>query len=403
MISLSTASLYFAAFLILGPLLLRNNSKYRKYIFLVMNLAVFLVAQTSIVQVVVTALWILVPYAIVNIRFEEDTFLYRKWKSILIFLMVLVFSYLMKYDILFDKLKIPYAFVWKILGLSYFLFREIDFIMQSDYLRETGVEINLVDYLNFILCFYTLLAGPITRYEIFKEDFSKKVNPLEKSEIISLLNRAVNGYFKVYVISAFLSFYAKIWFEGLADHSGVITTAGAYLIFALLNSWYIYFNFSGYCDIVVAFAALSGLSVQENFKQPYLARSVVEFWNRHHITLSEWIRDYIFSPLFKALLSGPCENNAKLGQYIALFITFTVAGIWHGTDLNYLAYGLLQGLGIVVATIWKDNRKKLLGKEKNKAYEKNQVAIWVGRAVTWTYISLTFGFVGYDLMGVILH
>lgn len=402
MISLSTASLYFAAFMILGPLLLRNNSKYRKYIFLIMNLAVFLAAQTCIMQILVSVLWILIPYAVVKLKIKEGSFWHNKWRGLLIVFILAVFAYLMKYDVIFEILHIPYAFVWKILGLSYFLFREIDFIMQSDYLQEMNIETGLVDYLNFILCFYTLLAGPITRYEMFKEDFSREVVPLTYKEILTNLNRAANGYIKVYVISSVLAYYARFWFDGLTGHSNIFTTGAAYFVFALLNGWYIYFNFSGYCDIVVAFAALSGFTLQENFKQPYLARSVVEFWNRHHITLSEWIRDYIFSPFFKVLISGPCEKNVKLGQYISLFVTFTIAGIWHGTDLNYLAYGLLQGFGIVVASVWKDNRKKLLGKERNKLYEKNKLAIWAGRAVTWTYICLTFGFVGYDLMGVIL-
>jgi len=322
-------------------------------------------------------------------------------KGVLILLMVVLFCYLMKYDIIFDSLHIPYAFAWKILGLSYLLFREIDFIMQYEYLREEGVRLSLVDYLNYLLSFYTLLAGPILRYEEFVTDFHEEKQPLCKDEIISGLNRIATGYIKVYVISGILSYYATMWFDGLGNHGSVLTTALAFVIFAYLNGWYIYFNFSGYCDIVIAFASLAGLKVHENFNQPYLARSVVEFWNRHHITLSEWIRDYIYSPLFKKLISGPCEKNIKLGQYIALFLTFTIAGVWHGTDANYLIYGLFQGLGIVVATAWKANRKKLLGKERNKAYEKSSVAIWTGRCVTWMYICLTFSFVGYDVAGLI--
>lgn len=405
MVTLSTASLFFAAVMALAPFVLRNNYKHRNIIFLVINLIVYISAQTEVLQLVISALWVLIPYAGINLmqRISEEKRERYKLKSLLILMMTVVFCYLMKYDIIFETLNIPYAFAWKILGLSYLLFRQIDFIMQYEYLREENVRITFVDYLNYLLSFYTLLAGPILRYELFVTDFYEEKQALSKDEIISGLNRIATGYIKVYVISGILGFYAKMWFEGLGTHGSIVTTAAAFVIFAYLNGWYIYFNFSGYCDIVIAFASLSGLTVQENFNRPYLARSVVEFWNRHHITLSEWIRDYIYSPLFKKLISGPCEKNIKLGQYIALFLTFTIAGVWHGTDANYLIYGLFQGLGIVVATAWKANRKKLLGKERNKAYEKNTIAIWAGRFVTWMYICLTFSFVGYDVAGLIFR
>jgi len=404
MIALSTDSLFFAVLLVLAPLLLRNNKPFRRYIFLALNVIVFAVSMTSLLQAAVAAAWLLAPYFYIKYSSKLDAAKREQLhlNGIMIGFMLVVFVYLQHYNFVLalvpERLQTPF----RILGLSYFLFREIDFIMQYDYLKEEKIRLSLVDYLNYNLGFYCLLAGPILRYEEFVTDFYTEKEPLSGSEIYKQLNRAVNGYLKVYVVSAILSYYAGHWFAGLGTHSGVITTAGAFIIFALLNGWYIYFNFSGYCDIVIAFANLAGITVHENFNQPYLARSVVEFWNRHHITLSEWIRDYIFSPLFKMLISGPCEKNMKLGQYIALFITFTMAGVWHGTDMNYLIYGLFQGLGIVVATIWKENRKKLLGKEKNKAYEKSIVATWCGRFVTWMYICCTFAFVGYDLTGMIM-
>lgn len=387
MIALSTDSLFFIILLLLAPFLLRHNKPYRRYIFLAINIAVFILSMKNILQFLIAVLWIGLPYFLMK-------YLKQPKKPVIICVMLAVFVYLQQYN--FVKWPLPF----KILGLSYFLFREIDFIMQYEYLTEAEVKISFTDYLNYVLSFYTLLAGPILRYEEFVTDFYEPVQTLDKETVYKYLNRAVNGYVKVYVISAILSFWAGYFFDGLRSHSGVITTAGAFLIYAFLNGWFIYFNFSGYCDIVIAFAKLSGLSVHENFNMPFLARSVVEFWNRHHITLSEWIRDYIFSPLFKTLISGPCEKNIKAGQYIALFLTFTIAGIWHGTDMNYLIYGLFQGLGIVVATAFKENRKKLLGKERNKAYEKSQLMTWAGRCVTWTYICCTFAFVGHDLVGM---
>lgn len=403
MVTLSTASLYFTVFLVLGAFLLRNNHPARAYIFLIMNLAVYIAGAICLGQLVTALVWIAVPYLAMTLygRLSKTSRIQKYYKTVLITVMVIMFSYLMKYDVIFEGLHIPYLFAWKLLGLSYFLFRQIDFIMQYEYLKEENVRVTVVDYLNYCLSFYTLLAGPILRYEEFVSDFYSEITPCVGGEFVKAINRAVNGYLKVYVVSGVLAHYAGVVFAGMHNHSGVLTTVLAFVVFAFLNGWYIYFNFSGYCDIIIAFAKVAGLSVHENFNQPYLSRSVVEFWNRHHITLSEWIRDYIFSPLFKMLISGPCANNAKMGQYIALFVTFTIAGIWHGTDANYLIYGLFQGLGIVVATAFKDKRKKLLGKERNKAYEKNIIAITAGRCVTWMYICLTFSFVGYDVVGMI--
>lgn len=393
MFELSVGSLYFVLFLVLGPVLLRNQWKYRNILFLVLNLMVYAGGLKAPMQLVVAALWTLIPYFVMKYK--------KSFKVPAMVLMVLLFTYFMQYDFIYQNLHIPYIFVWKLLGLSYFLFRQIDYMMQYEYLEEMEVRISLVDYLNYLLSFWTLLAGPIQRYEDFVTDFYTPQEALDRQEIMHCLNRALNGYLKVFVVSSIVSYYAQFWFDGLKNHGSFLKAAVAFAIFAFLNGWYIYFNFSGYCDIVIAFAGLAGFTVPENFNRPYLSRSVVEFWNRHHITLSEWIRDYIYSPLFKKLISGPFEKHVKGGQYLALFLTFTIAGVWHGTNLNYLVYGLFQGLGIVVATIYRAKMKKQLGKVRWKAYENNQVIKWVEICCTWMYICLTFSFVGYDVIGLL--
>lgn len=394
MFDLSVGSWVFVAFMLMGPLFLRNNFKYRNLVFLCINLFLYIGSIKSTQQLLVAGIWIVLPFFLVKLG--------EKWKAPVIILMVACFAYLMQYDGIFQTLHIPYIFVFRILGLSYFLFRQIDFIMQYEYLREAGVRITFVDYLNYLLSFWTLLAGPILRYEDFVTDFYTEKEPLTKQEVFSCLNRALNGYLKVFVVSAIVMFYAKYWFDGLGNHGGsVIKIIGAYLIFAFLNGWYIYFNFSGYCDVVISLAKLSGFTVKENFNQPYLSRSVVEFWNRHHITLSEWIRDYVYSPLFKRLISGPCQKNIRLGQYLALILNFTIAGIWHGTTLNYLAYGILTGVGIVVSMLYQQILKKKLGKQGWKKYQANFFVKCMEICATWMYICITFSFVGFDVIGLL--
>lgn len=400
---LSTKSLYFVFLLVLAPFVLRYRSKYRRYVFLAINVITIVLASKMCLRLVVTAVWVLVPYF--ASMFLADK---KKARPIIITLLVAIFAYLAKYDFLFEALHIPYVFAFRILGLSYFLFREIDYFLQYPYLKEQGYDLNITDYLNYVLNFYTLLAGPILRYKEFVDDFNNTSDgngyiSLGKEELFKDLNRVINGYVKVYVISSILDHYAHYWFDGIGLHSSRVYDVAAFCIFAFLNCWFIYFNFSGYCDIVIGAARLSGLTVHENFNKPYMARSVVEFWNRHHITLSEWIRDYIFTPLYKWFLSGSLKKKAVAAQAIALFVTFVVAGIWHGTTIDYLMYGLFQGLGIVVATLWKAKRKKLLGKEKNKKYENSLAVATCMRIVTWGYICLTFTFTGYPVMSLFMR
>lgn len=393
MFELSIGSGIFVLFLVMAPFLLRNNFKYRNYVFLMINLVLYTLGIKYWQQLLVALVWILVPFFLIKLG--------EKFKIPAILLMLICFAYLMKYDWIFGMLHIPYAFVFKILGLSYFLFRQIDYMMQYEYLKETGIRTSVIDYVNYLLSFFTLLAGPILRYEDYVTDFYSQKEPLTKDEIFTSLNRILNGYLKVFLVSAVIMFYTKIWFAKLETHSG-LKFAVIFVIFAFLNGWYIYFNFSGYCDVVIAFAKLSGFRVRENFNRPYLSRSVSEFWNRHHITLSEWIRDYIYSPLFKKLISGPCARNIRLGQYISLFLTFTVAGIWHGTNMNYLIYGIFQGIGIVGSMLYKEILKKKLGKKRFKEYENNSFIKWIEIAATWMYICLTFSFVGFDVVGLLM-
>ena len=403
MIELSTKSLFFVLLLLLAPFVLRYRWKGRKTVFLILNIAVISLAAGSLMQLAITAVWILIPFLFV--RFVKKQ---QKLQPVLIIWLIASFVYLAGYGFLFSVLHLDLILPFKILGLSYFLFREIDYVLQMPYLKEQGYACDLTDYLNYVLSFYTLLAGPILRYKAFADDFHKDEDqkgyiPIAKQELFTLINRVVNGYFKVYVISAILDHYARYWFDGLKSHSSMLHAIVAFCIFAFFNCWFIYFNFSGYCDIVIGASGLAGLEIHENFNRPYLSCNVIEFWNRHHITLSEWIRDYIFMPSYKLLLSGPLAKAAVAAQAIALFFTFFVAGIWHGTTIDYVMYGFFQGLGIVVSLLYREKRKKLLGKQKNKAYENNRAVIWITRIMTWSYISLTFSFTGYPVMPLFLR
>ncbi|MBO6149253.1 MAG: hypothetical protein J6O55_07935 [Lachnospiraceae bacterium] len=392
----SIGSYIFGGLLIISPLLLIWKGRQRPVIFFLLNLFTFIISCKSSITLAIAVIWVLLPYFLAP-------FLNKKGAKPLFFtLLGLIYIYLMNYAwVPFIRL-LPWNPLFKFIGLSYFLFREIDFVLQYEGLREAGVRISLIDYLNYMLSFYTLLAGPIIRYEAFVEDFYREDRAyFSGNELLSKLQRILWGYLKVYVFSALFNNGGDYWFERISETDAVWKAVLYFLLFSFFNSAFIYFNFSGYCDVVIGGADLAGLSVKENFNKPYLAHSLTEFWNRHHISLSEWIRDYIYSPVFKALLSGPCRKKAFLGQCVALFATFLIAGIWHGTTVNYVIYGFLQGLGMVFSTVRKKRLIKKFGKKGYREYEKRKLVGIMENVAVWTFISLSFAFVGYDLVGAL--
>ncbi len=402
MLEFSVGGLFFAVLLILVPVVLRFSGIYRREVFLTVNIAVFALTFKDIASAATAAAWVLIPYFAAPLISNNG----RKSliaRRIFYVLMLAVFLYLMHYDWIFIFRYLPYSPVLKFLGLSYLLFREVDYTMQYAYLKESKVRLSLADYLNYLLSFYTIMAGPIMRYEDFVNDFYREDIPeLDTDRMLSVFQRIIFGYIQVYVISALMSSWSAYWFDRIPKAGNIFKSAVIYLIFSIFNALFIYFNFVGYCDIVVGGARLSGMTLKENFDRPYLARSMVEFWNRHHISLSEWIRDYIYSPIIKALLSGSFRKRLFEAQCAALFATFLIAGIWHGTNLNYLVYGLLEGLGVVLSSVYSNRLKKKYGKKGFKEYEKKTGVKIFEHVWTCAYVCLSFSFVGYDVIGLMM-
>ena len=204
----------------------------------------------------------------------------------------------------------------------------------------------------------------------------------------------MNGYIKVLVIGALANNVYQYALDKLNLFGFSFTH---FLMMFYAYPVYLLMNFSGYCDIVIGSAKLSGFNLPENFNNPYLARNTVDFWNRWHISLSEWIRDYIYQPVFKFLISGIMKNSIVLAQYLSIFFTFLIAGLWHGTSINFIIFGLLQGIGMVLSLWYKDYIKKKLGKEKFKQYNKSNIAAATEIIVYFHYTCVSFIFIELDV------
>jgi D-alanyl-lipoteichoic acid acyltransferase DltB (MBOAT superfamily) len=302
----------------------------------------------------------------------------RKWPSNLLlatYLLVLVAAFLVirKYDLATANLPESLAaHAVSIVGLSYILFRQIHFLVDA---AQGQIEkTSLWSYANYQLNLFTLLSGPIQRYQDFHEQW-ERLNPVLEDEhaVRKALLRLLIGIVKLTAVATiFLSLYqrsaeALTPIAGSDVQLGRSAAIGHFLGIFYFYPLYLYLNFSGYCDIVIAGASLLGIRLPENFDYPFLSRNVIDYWTRWHRTLGFWIRDYLFLPLYKEI-AVRWPTRADSLAFLCYFAAFFVAGLWHGPTANFVIYGLLQAIGVSVAKLWERHLLKRRGRAGLKQY-----------------------------------
>lgn len=267
-------------------------------------------------------------------------------------------------------------------GISYFSFKMISYVYEA-YLGLISNK-SLVRFFNFTFFFPAVLSGPIDRYN----RFNKNMDIIRQDQIFptflecsDLLYRIALGAFKTFAISSliFEYFLSDIDSGGanLVSVFDIIKAAYAY-------TFYLYFNFSGYSDMAIGLANLVGIHLPENFNKPFSATSIQEFWNRWHITLSQWIRDFIFTPLAKFLMKYLPNCNPIFLTSFSIFVSFMICGIWHGLGLNFLIWGALQGLGLAIHFSYK-NFMTINFREFYKSIKKNNIYIFASWILTFHF------------------
>jgi len=218
------------------------------------------------------------------------------------------------------------------LGISFFVFEFIHYVV--DVYKGSAPVRKFTDFALFASFFPTQIAGPIKRYEDFVPQINNPARPtlaiVEKSFYLILL-----GLFKKILFADNLSIVVHSAFE----HPELLSSVDLWLaVYAF--AFQIYFDFSAYTDIARGSALLLGFKVPENFNLPYLASSISDFWRRWHISLSTWLRDYLFIPL-----GG--SHGSRVFTYRNLMITMILGGIWHGAAAHFAIWGAYQGLLLV--------------------------------------------------------
>jgi alginate O-acetyltransferase complex protein AlgI len=247
-------------------------------------------------------------------------------------------------------------------GISYFTFASMSYVMDV-YYQRTDATNNFSEYLSYLLYFPKLIAGPIVRAVTLlpqlKKSFSITAQDFETGAAYFLV-----GAVKKLVIA-----------DRLVGHIGLILGAPhEYDAFTLLQgvlgySVQIYLDFSGYSDMAIGCARMMGIQFPQNFMMPYSSVSIVEFWRRWHITLSTWLRDYIFLPLE---LSSRDAKNRNLRTSRNIVITMLVCGLWHGANWNFVLWGGLHGIALATNLVYGNLRRR----------RQNGSAHWIGTAAS---------------------
>jgi D-alanyl-lipoteichoic acid acyltransferase DltB (MBOAT superfamily) len=223
------------------------------------------------------------------------------------------------------------------LGISFYTFQALSYLMDiyNDILKP---EKNFARFALYQAFFPKLIAGPIERGGALLPQLLDP-KPFDYQRMLDGLVRIGWGFFKKLVVADRLGVIVNTVYTAPGDfHSPLIILA----VFAY--SFQIYIDFSAYCDIAIGSAKILGIDLIENFNSPYFARSVTEFWRRWHISLTSWLRDYIFTPLNFAVR----RKRARIYQYLIIIFVFLVSGLWHGANYTFIIWGLLHGLYQVV-------------------------------------------------------
>jgi len=222
-------------------------------------------------------------------------------------------------------------------GISFYTFQGLSYLVNV-YGGVQKPTQRLQDFALFHVYFPQLVAGPIERA---RNLFPLLFNPrtLTPENLASGVQLIIIGYVKKVAIADAIAPMTSIAFDPKESHTGLGQLLGIYL-FALQ----IYGDFSGYSDIARGVSRLLGVDLMINFRQPYFSRNITEFWDRWHISLSSWLRDYVFMPL-------SLEFRGKR-LYLCLFLTMLISGLWHGASWNFVIWGALHGLALIVHRWW---------------------------------------------------
>jgi D-alanyl-lipoteichoic acid acyltransferase DltB (MBOAT superfamily) len=271
------------------------------------------------------------------------------------------------------------------LGFSYIAFRLIH--MLRDW--QTGVlpTMSLREHMTYVIFFPALTAGPIDRAERFVADERALPETLTAPCRVEAARRISVGLVKKFVISDGLALFAL---NPVNAEQATSTPALWLLLYAY--AFRLFLDFSGYTDIAIGIGLLVGIRLPENFNQPYIKSNLAAFWQSWHMTLSNWVRFYVFSPLSRLLLVRKARPLTAV--FAAQMATMIVIGLWHGVAWTFLMWGAWHGIGLFIHKVWSDRtRKRYLALKQRPRLER----VWNLAGILLTFHFVTLGWVWFAL------
>ncbi|MCI4671967.1 MAG: MBOAT family protein [Bacteroidia bacterium] len=233
-------------------------------------------------------------------------------------------------------------------GISFYTFQTLSYTLDI-YRRRIEPTNNIIDFALFVAFFPQLVAGPIERAAALLPELSKKLSP-SKDQIRQGIVLIITGLFRKVLLGDTAGRYVDNIFENMEAYTSVELLCGL-----VLFSVQIYADFSGYSRIARGTSKLLGVELMKNFEQPYLSRNITEFWRRWHISLSSWLKDYLY-------ISLGGNRKGENRTYINLMLTMLLGGLWHGASWNFVIWGGLHGIYLALHKL--ALRGKKIGREK---------------------------------------
>ncbi len=277
-----------------------------------------------------------------------------------------------------------------IVGFSYVALRWVDLAREVQEGRQPVPA--PLDLVNYLLPFHMLSAGPIQAYGEYAAASDVVPPALGVRDALDALERITAGMFKKYVLANLIQRLLLTDFRA----------GGAYFFVEMQFGFiWLYLDFSAYSDIAVGIGKLMGVATPENFHRPYLARNPIEYWERWHISLSQFIRRNVFIPIQLALMRKTDGRHPLAVASVAFTTSFLLCGLWHGLSLNWLLWGAYHAVGLVICNLYKAALLRRLGRKGVNAYLARPLIRVLAIALTFEFVAFSFVIATVPLRGLV--
>ena len=346
------------------------KEKKNKYYILFSSLVFcFLVYSKNINSLIYLVIFLIYEYMLIKVylRLKIEKNCDRVSIFVILSLVPLVISRIL------PILEIDYKFGF--LGISYITFKVMQILVE---IKDNMIkDVNFIDYLSFMIFFPTLSSGPIDRSRRFIKDIEKTIS---KTEYLDNLGKGIEYILQGLVYKIILS---QLIFDKTNIISEATYTTKNLTIYMYLYGFYLFFDFAGYSLMAVGVSKIFGIDTPMNFNKPFLAKDMKDFWNRWHMSLSHWFRDFVFSRLVFAMFKKKIFKSSLTTAMVAYIVNMTLMGVWHGINFSYLLYGLYHGIILAITEYF----------QKTKFYKNNKNKKWFEySSIFITFNLVMFGF-----------